>query len=99
MLNLNFVYKSHKGKTSTMKFKSRSEHDKTKVYQNRLDTCPGFFVGGPWFRKYKFWKIPAAGMFNAKKQEKKAVAGIFENSYFRNQGPPTKPGHVSNEFR
>ena len=26
-------------------------------------------------------------MFNAKKQDE-AAAGIFENSYFRNQGPP-----------
>ena len=38
-------------------------------------------------------------MFNAKIQEKKTVAEICENSYFRNQGPPTKkPGHVSNGF-
>ena len=40
-----------------MKFKLRSDHNKTKVYQNPLDTCPGFFVNRPWFRKYKFSKI------------------------------------------
>ena len=34
-----------------MKFKSRSAHDKTKVYQNRLNTWRGFFLGGLWFRK------------------------------------------------
>ena len=38
-------------------------------------------------------------MLNIKKQEKKAVAIIFENPYFRNEGPPPKkPGHVTNGF-
>ena len=33
---------------------------------------------------------------NAKKQEKKVVSGIFENSYFRNQDQPTKKlGYMS----
>ena len=34
-------------KASTLNFNSWSDHDETKVYQNPLDTCLGFFVGGP----------------------------------------------------
>ena len=56
---------THKAKASILKFKLRLDHDKTKVYKNPLDICPGFFVGGPWFRKYEFSQIPAAAFFLA----------------------------------
>ena len=46
-----FFTSTYKGKASTIKFKS-------------LETCPGFFVGGSWFRKYEFSKIPAAAFFS-----------------------------------
>ena len=78
-----FLKITFNGKASTIKLKSRSDHDKTKVYQNPLDTCPGFFVGGPyWLRKYEFPGIPAAAFFScflALKISKNIITKVFHD--------------------